>query len=48
MLPLTFSASEHLYSARLDSIGIEKAGHFMHIEAADRFADLVIDFLRTA
>jgi pimeloyl-ACP methyl ester carboxylesterase len=46
VLPATFQGAEHLYSAGFDTVGIAGAGHFMHIEKPDEFADRVIEFLR--
>jgi pimeloyl-ACP methyl ester carboxylesterase len=41
-----FQATEHLFSAGCETIAMERAGHFMHIEAADEFAERVFEFLR--
>ena len=46
ILPATCLGNEHLYSKGFSSIGIPGAGHFMHIEAPDVFAEAVIEFLR--
>ena len=48
ILPKTFAGSEHLHAARYELAGIERAGHFMHIEAADEFAAQVIRFLKSS
>jgi pimeloyl-ACP methyl ester carboxylesterase len=45
ILPQSFLDQEHLFGDRYELVGIPKAGHFMHIEAADVFADRVIEFL---
>jgi len=46
ILPASFLDQEHLFGDRYELVGIPKAGHFMHLEAADVFADRVIEFLR--
>lgn len=48
ILPATFTSAEHLYAAGYDLVGIPRAGHFMHIEAADEFASRVVAFLKPA
>ncbi len=46
ILPQSFTGMEHLFSEEFDLLGIPGAGHFLHLEAADAFAERVIEFLR--
>jgi pimeloyl-ACP methyl ester carboxylesterase len=47
ILPQSFLDQEHLFGDRYELIGIPNAGHFMHLEQPDVFADRVIEFLRS-
>ncbi|WP_293368736.1 alpha/beta hydrolase [Nevskia sp.] len=46
ILAHTFSDSEHLFSAGYELVQLADVGHFMNIEAPERFADAVLDFLK--
>jgi pimeloyl-ACP methyl ester carboxylesterase len=46
ILPLSFLDQEHLFGDKYELVGIPRAGHFMHIEAPEAFAEQVIGFLK--
>ncbi|MDH4458935.1 MAG: alpha/beta hydrolase [Nevskia sp.] len=46
ILAQTFTDSEHLYSAGYELVQLADVGHFMNLEAPERFADAVLDFLK--
>lgn len=41
----SFSECEHLFSAGHESVCLADVGHFMNLEAPERFAEAVLDFL---
>lgn len=45
VLARSFSDSEHLFSAGYELVQMDDVGHFMNLEAPERFADAVLDFL---
>jgi pimeloyl-ACP methyl ester carboxylesterase len=45
ILPQSFSGMEHLFGEEFDLIGLP-CGHFLHLESADAFASLVIEFIK--
>lgn len=46
ILPSSFTDSEHLFGAGYELVTLDGVGHFMNLEAPDRFAEAVLDFLR--